>query len=68
MENNVLGARVMRPISTGELERRWKAVRAVMKEQKIDFLLIQNNNDYLGGYLKWLKSVSVTVSIPSRRK
>ena len=51
--SDLLKERVIRPISTQELERRWKAVRKVMKEKKVDFLLIQNNNDYLGGYVKW---------------
>jgi len=53
MVNDVMKERVISPISTGELERRWKAVRAVMKDRGIDFLLIQNSNDYLGGYIKW---------------
>jgi len=55
----------MRPISTGELERRWKAVRAVMEEQKIDSLLIQNNNDYLGGYLKWFTDMPAVHAYPA---
>ena len=53
MMNDLLNERVISPISTGELERRWKAVRAVMKDRDIDFLLIQNSNDYLGGHIKW---------------
>jgi Xaa-Pro aminopeptidase len=53
MQSDLLRERVIHPISTGELERRWKAVREVMKDRDIDFLLIQNNNDYLGGYIKW---------------
>ena len=65
MGNELLRERVMRPISTGELERRWKAVRAVMKEQKIDFLLIQNNNDYLGGYLKWFTDMPAVHAYPA---
>ena len=50
---DLLKERVIHPISTQELERRWKAVREVMKAKKVDVLLIQNNNDYLGGYVKW---------------
>jgi hypothetical protein len=49
MTSDLLAQKVIRPISTEELERRWKATRDVMKEKGIDFLLIQNNNDYLGG-------------------
>lgn len=46
-------ARILRRISTSELERRWRAVRLAMAEKHIDFLLIQSNTDYLGGYVKW---------------
>jgi Xaa-Pro aminopeptidase len=45
--------RIKNRISTGELERRWKAVRQAMQESSLDFLILQNNNDVLGGYLKW---------------
>ena len=45
--------RINTPISNAELERRWAAVRAAMKEQKIDVLLMQNNNDLMGGYVKY---------------
>jgi Xaa-Pro aminopeptidase len=45
--------RLNTPISTQELERRWKAVRAAMAERKIDALLMQNNNDHMGGYVKY---------------
>lgn len=65
MQNNLLTERVMHPISTGELERRWKAVREVMKEQRIDFLLIQNNNDYLGGCLKWFTDMPAVHAYPA---
>ena len=36
-------------ISDQELERRWKAVRAAMAREKIDFLVMQNSNQWLGG-------------------
>lgn len=29
-------------ISTSELERRWKAAREMMRDRKIDFLLMRN--------------------------
>jgi len=37
---DMLKEKVIRSISTEELERRWKAVREVMKEKKVDVLLI----------------------------
>jgi len=45
--------RIKTRISTGELERRWKAVRQAMRESSLDFLIMQNHNDVLGGYIKW---------------
>jgi Xaa-Pro aminopeptidase len=51
--SDLLKEKVIHPISTPELERRWRLVRNVMKEKAIDFLLVQNNHDFLGGYVKW---------------
>ena len=48
-----LSERLNKPVSTGELERRWAAVRAAMAEGGIDVLLMQNNNDHMGGYVKY---------------
>ena len=45
--------RRLNPISDAELERRWKAAREMMRERGLDALLMQNNNDWLGGYVKW---------------
>lgn len=62
--------RIPRRISTHELERRWKAVRQVMKDIGLDFLIVQNCTDYLGGYVKWftdmpaLHNYPVTVIFP----
>ncbi|GJL80893.1 MAG: peptidase M24 [marine bacterium B5-7] len=53
MTNETLREKVLAPISTSELERRWTAVRDRMKEHKVDFVIAHNHNDYLGGYVKW---------------
>jgi Xaa-Pro aminopeptidase len=45
--------RLISPISTAELERRWSAVRASMEERGIDVLVMQNSNEFSGGYVKW---------------
>ncbi|MFC1798318.1 M24 family metallopeptidase [Thermodesulfobacteriota bacterium] len=60
----ILKEKVMKPISDEELERRWAAVREVMKDKKVDFLLIENNNDYLGGYIKWFTDVPAVHAYP----
>ena len=51
-------------ISTEELERRWKAARQVMRENKIDFLLMRQDEEFLGGYVKWFSDFSARHSYP----
>ncbi len=55
-----LNPRINTPISTAELERRWKAVRSSMEETGIDVLLMQNNNDHMGGAVKYFTDVPAT--------
>ena len=66
MEQRVeqLSERLQTPISTAELERRWAAVRAAMERDKIDVLLMQNNNDYMGGYVKYFTDLPATNGYP----
>ena len=52
-----LSERLNTPISTAELERRWKAVRAAMERDRIDVLVMQNNNDHMGGYVKYFTDI-----------
>jgi len=59
-----LSERLVSPISTAELERRWAAVRAAMAAEKIDVLLMQNNNDHMGGYVKYFTDLSATNGYP----
>jgi Xaa-Pro aminopeptidase len=60
-----LSERLNTPISTAELERRWKAVRAAMSAAKIDVLLMQNNNDHMGGYVRWFTDMPATNGYPN---
>lgn len=41
------------PIATSELERRWSAVGEAMDEAGLDVLVMQNNSDTVGGYVKY---------------
>ena len=59
-----LSPRLNTPISTKELERRWKAVRRAMKAARIDALLMQNNNDHMGGYVKYFTDLPATNGYP----
>jgi len=52
--------RVNLPIPTRELERRWTATRSAMEAAGIDVLLTQANQDYMGGYVKWLTDIPAT--------
>ncbi len=56
--------RLNAPISTTELERRWAAIRAAMKYSGIDVLVLQNNNDHMGGYVKYLTDLPATNGYP----
>jgi Xaa-Pro aminopeptidase len=51
-------------ISTSELERRWKAAREMMRDRKIDILLMRNDEEFLGGYVKWFSDFSARHSYP----
>src|ERR1043166_6512420 len=62
---NALSERLQTPISTAELERRWAAVRAAMEREKIDVLLMQNNNDHMGGYVKYFTDMPATNGYPN---
>jgi Xaa-Pro aminopeptidase len=59
-----LSERLQTPISTAELERRWAAVRTAMAGDKIDVLLMQNNNDHMGGYAKYFTDLPATNGYP----
>ena len=44
--------RITTAISDNELARRWQDARKEMSARKIDALVMQNANDWLGGYVK----------------
>jgi len=56
--------RINHPISTEGLTSRWTAVRAAMAEHKVDVLLMQANNDWMGGYVKYFTDVPATNGYP----
>ena len=57
--------RISIQISTQELERRWNAVRKAMKEEGIDYLIMQNRDQFLGGYIKWFTDIPAFNGYPS---
>jgi Xaa-Pro aminopeptidase len=64
MTANGLSERLQTPISTAELQRRWGLVRQAMEREKIDVLLMQNNNDHMGGAVKWFTDMPATNGYP----
>jgi Xaa-Pro aminopeptidase len=60
-----LSERLNTPISTAELERRWTAVRAAMQGQRINVLLMQNNNDHMGGYVRYFTDMPAVNGYPN---
>jgi len=56
--------RMTTSVSTAELERRWKASREMMLEHGLDFLLMRQDEEFLGGYVKWFSDFSARHSYP----
>jgi Xaa-Pro aminopeptidase len=56
--------RLMTHVSTNELERRWKAVRQMMRNDHIDYLIIRNDESFLGGGVKWFTDLPATSNYP----
>jgi len=56
--------RLMKSVSTPELERRWKAVREKMQQKKIDYLVMQNSEEFLGGTIRWFSDFTARHQFP----
>jgi Xaa-Pro aminopeptidase len=65
MSGNGLSERLQFPISTTELQRRWSAVREAMKREDVDVLVMQNNNDHMGGYVRYFTDMPATNGYPN---
>jgi len=62
---DIVKERIRVEISTHELERRWKGVREAMKEQGIDVLIMQNTDEFFGGYVKWFTDIPARNGVPA---
>jgi len=56
--------RLVTSVSTGELERRWRAIREIMRERKIHFLVMRQDEEYYGGYVRWFSGITPRHSYP----
>jgi Xaa-Pro aminopeptidase len=70
MSDEMRKKELRKPISEHELERRFKEVRKAMEKEKLDCLIMQNNNQFLGGYTRYftgipaVNSYTMTVIFP----
>lgn len=62
--NSTFNERIRFPIPTRELERRWKTVREAMKAEGIDLLVMQNDNQFLGGYVRYFLDIPAEQAYP----
>lgn len=51
-------------ISDAELERRWTLTRKAMEAAGIEALVIQNSNEFVGGYVKWFTDLPARQGVP----
>src|ERR1700676_291826 len=58
-------SRILNAVSRHELQRRWRAIRAAMRERNIDALVVQNSSDWVGGYIRWFSNQPATNGYPS---
>ena len=56
--------RLIEAISDAELARRWAAAERVMHDERLDALVLQNSNDWLGGYVRWFTGVPANNAYP----
>lgn len=56
--------RIRFPMSDREMERRWGAIQTKMQEKGVDVLIAQNDNQYLGGYVRYLTDMAVEQAYP----
>lgn len=56
--------RLVTSLPTEELERRWQAARAWMEAEGVDALLMRNDEEYFGGYVKWFTDIPARHGYP----
>lgn len=59
-----MNQRLLNPVTDAELDRRWTAVRETMADRDVDAIIVQSNNDWLGGHAKWLTDHPATNGYP----
>ena len=63
-DNDIITQKMRCPRTKGEMERRWALARALMERAGLDMLIAQNDNKYLGGYVRWFIDVPAVQAYP----
>jgi Xaa-Pro aminopeptidase len=56
--------RLIKTASDAELERRWELARAMMRERKLDYLVMQTSEEFLGGTVRWFSDWTARHQFP----
>ncbi|MFH1834307.1 MAG: M24 family metallopeptidase [bacterium] len=56
--------RLVRAVSDAELQRRWDLARAMMRERKLDYLVMQTSEEFLGGTVRWFSDWTARHQFP----
>ncbi len=59
-----MSQRLIAPLSDAELTRRWTAASKAMRDADLDALVVQNSNDWMGGYVRWFTGIPATNGYP----
>lgn len=57
-------SRLIEPLPIEELQRRWAVAAALMQDRELDALVLQNANDWLGGYVRWFTGIPANNAYP----
>ncbi|HET6970043.1 MAG TPA: M24 family metallopeptidase [Phenylobacterium sp.] len=57
-------SRSIEPVPRAELERRWAAADSIMQAHGLDALVMQNAQDWLGGYVRWFTGAPANAGYP----
>lgn len=56
--------RTSSPITDAEMERRWAVARRVMENDRLDALVMQAREDWIGGYVRWFTDIPANNGYP----
>lgn len=63
-DNTMITEKMRSPRTKGEMERRWTLAKAQMEKAGLDMLIAQNDNQFLGGYVRWFIDVPAVQGYP----